>query len=232
VYIVATFAGVNSTEALASLQQLDASAALALPGVTGIITAGDIPGSNTIMGAPLLADGCVEYVGQPIALVAATSQQLAERAAALVCVTYGPPPPGRHAVITLDDAVAAGAFYEDLTALMQVAAVKPGAASSSSSSSASNLANGRINHCSAAEAGDDAGSSVSGNSSSAEASASLSADAAASRPLAPAAAAVVCVEQLIASSPRQILGGTYDLPAQQHFYMETQVSCCWRGRLC
>jgi xanthine dehydrogenase molybdopterin-binding subunit B len=191
-------AGVNSTQALASLQQLDASAALALPGVTGVITAADIPGANSIMGAPLLANGCVEYVGQPIAYVAAVSQQLAETAAALVCVTYGPPPAGRTAVITLDDALASGAFYEDLAPLMQVAAVKPGAASSSSSS-------------------------TSGPPDSSHAVAADVATSSCNKSAAAGAGAAACVERLIAGSPRKILGGVYQLPAQQHFYMETQV---------
>jgi hypothetical protein len=50
----------------------------------------------------------------------------------------------------------------------------------------------------------------------------------ASSPVAAAAAAAACasVDQLIAASPRKILGGAYDLPAQQHFYMETQVGGC------
>jgi xanthine dehydrogenase molybdopterin-binding subunit B len=48
-------AGVRSTRALAALVCVDASAALALPGVVSCLTAADIPGRNDVFGAPLLA---------------------------------------------------------------------------------------------------------------------------------------------------------------------------------
>lgn len=44
-----------SKQALAVLDGLDASAALALPGVVGILSAADIPGANAVFDAPLLA---------------------------------------------------------------------------------------------------------------------------------------------------------------------------------
>lgn len=47
----------KSTEALAAIDEIDGSAALALPGVVGLVTAADIPGSNEVFNAPLLAGG-------------------------------------------------------------------------------------------------------------------------------------------------------------------------------
>ncbi|GAA0583392.1 xanthine dehydrogenase molybdopterin binding subunit [Caenispirillum bisanense] len=80
----------------ARLTGLDAAAALALPGVEAVITAADIPGRNDIgaiiPGEPLLADGVVEYVGHPVAAVAARDLETARRAAALVTLTAEPLP--------------------------------------------------------------------------------------------------------------------------------------------
>jgi xanthine dehydrogenase molybdopterin-binding subunit B len=42
-------------EALAVVEAVDGSAALQLSGVLGVLTAADIPGSNEVYGAPLLA---------------------------------------------------------------------------------------------------------------------------------------------------------------------------------
>jgi hypothetical protein len=48
-------AAVTSSRALAGLAGVDAAAALALPGVVGLLTAADIPGANAVFDAPLLA---------------------------------------------------------------------------------------------------------------------------------------------------------------------------------
>ncbi|MDD8013644.1 MAG: molybdopterin-dependent oxidoreductase, partial [Acidobacteriota bacterium] len=64
--------------------KLDAEAAKRRPGVVAVFTAADIPGENQIGGIipdePLLADGDVHYVGQPVAFVAAESPLQARRA--------------------------------------------------------------------------------------------------------------------------------------------------------
>jgi xanthine dehydrogenase large subunit len=58
----------------------------ALPGVVDVITAADLPGVNDcgpiVHDDPLLADGEVRYVGQPVFAVIATDRLLARRAAA------------------------------------------------------------------------------------------------------------------------------------------------------
>ena len=58
----------------------------ALPGVVDVVTAADIPGVNDcgsiVHDDPILADGVVHYVGQPVFAVIATDRELARRAAA------------------------------------------------------------------------------------------------------------------------------------------------------
>ncbi len=74
----------------ARILRVDLAAALAVPGVVAAITAADIPGRNDIApilrGEPALAEGVVEYAGQPVAAVAATTLEAAREAAALVVV--------------------------------------------------------------------------------------------------------------------------------------------------
>jgi len=64
--------------------RLDTAAARTRPGVAGVFTAGDIPGENQIGGIiqdePLLADGEVHHVGQPVALVVAVTPEQARAA--------------------------------------------------------------------------------------------------------------------------------------------------------
>ena len=116
---------VKSSQALAEIISIDPSAALALPGVTTFLSDTTIPtsGKNEVCGAPLFADGTVEYVGQPLGIILANSPNLAEHAAALVTVKYGPPPDGKKPVITIQDAITAGSWYENpygLGPLMQM----------------------------------------------------------------------------------------------------------------
>ncbi|MGH8797095.1 MAG: xanthine dehydrogenase molybdopterin binding subunit, partial [Caldimonas sp.] len=58
----------------------------ALPGVVAVLTAADFPGPNdcgpVIHDDPILADGEVRYVGQPVYAVVAETRDLARRAAA------------------------------------------------------------------------------------------------------------------------------------------------------
>jgi len=67
------------------LHGLDLAPVRALPGVVTVITAADIPGENNYGGAvhddPIFATGTVDYAGQPLFAVAATTQQAARRAA-------------------------------------------------------------------------------------------------------------------------------------------------------
>jgi xanthine dehydrogenase large subunit len=69
------------------LVALDRARIAALPGVVDVIVAADIPGPNdcgpVIHDDPILADGVVHYLGQPVFAVIAETRDLARRAAAL-----------------------------------------------------------------------------------------------------------------------------------------------------
>ena len=104
---------VRSPVARGTLARVDVAAARQQPGVIAVLTAEDVnPGAHsfwvTMMGpdaggAPMrvLADGDVRYVGEPIALVVAESRYLAEDAAELVELDFGP----RPAIVTIDQAL-------------------------------------------------------------------------------------------------------------------------------
>jgi xanthine dehydrogenase large subunit len=76
----------------ATLGAVDLAAVRASPGVVAVLTADDIPGTNDcgpiIHDDPILADGLVMYVGQPIFIVVADTHDNARRAARLGKVTY------------------------------------------------------------------------------------------------------------------------------------------------
>jgi carbon-monoxide dehydrogenase large subunit len=96
---------VRSTYARAAIRGIDASAALAIPGVRFVFTAADLnPGVHeqwhSSIGSespetprPPLADGEVRFVGDPVALVVADTLSIAHDAADLVEVDYEPLPP-------------------------------------------------------------------------------------------------------------------------------------------
>ena len=76
----------------ARIAAVDLEAVRASEGVVAVLTVKDIPGTNDcgpiIHDDPILADGLVQYVGQPIFIVVADSHQNARRAARLGKVTY------------------------------------------------------------------------------------------------------------------------------------------------
>lgn len=104
---------VVSPHAHARLVGIDASAALAVPGVTAVLTAADVPGLNDASAVahdePLLADGEVHCVGQHVALVVAETEDAARRGAEAVAVTYEPLP----AILDVPTAIAAGSFHTE-----------------------------------------------------------------------------------------------------------------------
>ncbi len=81
-----------STAAHARIKKIDLSAVESAPGVVTVLTLADVPGHVDIgpvfPGDPVLADGKVEFYGQPIFAVAATSHELARKAARLAQVEY------------------------------------------------------------------------------------------------------------------------------------------------
>ncbi|TWH25941.1 MULTISPECIES: xanthine dehydrogenase molybdopterin binding subunit [unclassified Aminobacter] len=75
------------------IKSMDLSAVRSAPGVVAVLTAKDIPGTNDISPSgmnddPILADGKVEFHGQPIFCVIAETRAQARRAARLAKVEY------------------------------------------------------------------------------------------------------------------------------------------------
>ena len=89
-------AAVRSPHAHALIKGIDASAALAMPGVAGVITAKDIKGTNRlkyIVGdRPILCADKVQQLGDAVAAVAAATREQALAAALAVKVEYEPLP--------------------------------------------------------------------------------------------------------------------------------------------
>ncbi len=83
-----------SEHAHARIQRIDLAPCYQIPGVALAITAADVPGQLDIgavlPGDPLLADGEVQYLGQPVLAVAATSLDAARRAAQAALIEYEP----------------------------------------------------------------------------------------------------------------------------------------------
>ncbi|XP_063894736.1 uncharacterized protein LOC110380995 [Helicoverpa armigera] len=86
-----------STVAVADIVSIDATKALAYPGVIAFYTVKDIPGINSFTppdsviyngNEEVLANGSVKYINQPIGIVVAETRFIADRAAKLVTATY------------------------------------------------------------------------------------------------------------------------------------------------
>jgi len=81
-----------SERAHADISNIDLSEVEAFPGVVAVIQAADIPGDNQcgpiIKDDPILADGTVQYVGQPIFIVVADSIDIARKASRKANIDY------------------------------------------------------------------------------------------------------------------------------------------------
>ena len=97
-----------SSNAHARIVSLGLDDVRSAPGVVAVLTAADIPGINDcgpiVHDDPILADGVVQYVGQPVFVVVAISHDAARLAARRAKVVYDELP----AVLTAHDARAAG----------------------------------------------------------------------------------------------------------------------------
>ncbi|RZI84334.1 MAG: xanthine dehydrogenase molybdopterin binding subunit [Rubrivivax sp.] len=91
---------------------IDVATVRAMPGVVAVLTADDIPGINDcgaiLHDEPILANGKVHYLGQPVFAVIATDRESARRAAALAkdIVQVAPLP----ALLTIEAAHGAGQY--------------------------------------------------------------------------------------------------------------------------
>ncbi len=108
---------VLSKVAHGTITEMDLSAVRDSEGVVQVLSYLDWPNSlpphmpdcsPSAHDEPLLSTGAVHYIGQPVALVIATSHHLARRAAAKAKVSYAQLP----AILTIDDALAAGSRFE------------------------------------------------------------------------------------------------------------------------
>jgi xanthine dehydrogenase molybdenum-binding subunit len=105
----------RSTVAHAFIKRIDASKALAYPGVKAVLTHNDVPRvlhygsphprSASVTRDQYILDSKVRYWGESIAVVAATSEEIAEEALDLIEVEYEELP----AALTVEQALAAGA---------------------------------------------------------------------------------------------------------------------------
>jgi CO/xanthine dehydrogenase Mo-binding subunit len=97
---------VRSAHAFADIAGIDIAAARALPGVLGVYTAPDVPGTNRhgliTRDQCVLAERQVRYMGDAVALVVAETQAAATAAALAVRVDYRPLTP----IHTMDEAMA------------------------------------------------------------------------------------------------------------------------------
>ena len=97
---------VRSPYPSARIRRIDPAPALALPGVAAVMLARDVPHNTLWTNVPgqtsevrplrarlqVLADGAVRHQGEPVALVAAETRELAQRAAEVIVVDYEPSP--------------------------------------------------------------------------------------------------------------------------------------------
>ncbi|MFC0251202.1 xanthine dehydrogenase molybdopterin binding subunit [Massilia consociata] len=99
-----------SSRAHARITAIDLAQVAASRGVVAVLTARDIPGLNDcgpiIHDDPILADGLVQYVGQPVFIVVADSHDNARRAAKRAQLTYEDLP----AILTPQEARAAQSY--------------------------------------------------------------------------------------------------------------------------
>jgi xanthine dehydrogenase large subunit len=101
---------VPSPFAHARLRRLDLSPALKIPGVAAVLTHRDIPGHNlfgpAVKDELLLVEDEAVFLGQPLAIIAAESQQALNQARAAVVAEMDELPP----IFTIDDAIAANSY--------------------------------------------------------------------------------------------------------------------------
>ncbi|MYA87218.1 MAG: xanthine dehydrogenase molybdopterin binding subunit [Boseongicola sp. SB0662_bin_57] len=103
----------TSSVAHGRITEMELGDVRAAPGTVAVLTADDLPGANDVSPSvhdePLLSDGTVHYLGQPLFLVAADTHLAARRAARLGRVGYEELP----AILTIDDALTAGSRFEE-----------------------------------------------------------------------------------------------------------------------
>ena len=102
-----------SDVARGQIVSMNLAAVRTAPGVVDVLVAADLPFANDVSPSahdePLLAEGSVHYVGQPIFLVVAESHLAARKAARLGRIEIEEDTP----ILTIEDALAANSRFED-----------------------------------------------------------------------------------------------------------------------
>jgi xanthine dehydrogenase/oxidase len=104
---------VFTSQCAAILSMIDPSPALSTPGVIAFFGASDIPGQNLIGSDLPLYLGVgdeVQCVGAPVGVVIATSDEIANHAAALVNLTYTSN--GKTPITNLTESIAQQQFFD------------------------------------------------------------------------------------------------------------------------
>jgi len=100
---------VHGNEPYAEVVEVDTAEAAAFPGVAAVLTARDIPGENIfgniIQNQPVLAGDVIRYIGDPVAVVYAETEEQAAAAAELVKVKLKP----LQGIFTAEEALQEGA---------------------------------------------------------------------------------------------------------------------------
>ncbi|MBE1297414.1 MAG: xanthine dehydrogenase molybdopterin binding subunit [Rhodobacteraceae bacterium] len=95
------------------ITSMDLAPVRSCPGVVAVLTAEDLPFDNDVSPSnhdePLLSDGTVNYVGQPVFLVVTSSHRAARIAARNAIIEYSEETP----LLTLDEALAANSRFEE-----------------------------------------------------------------------------------------------------------------------
>lgn len=103
----------KSTIARGTINTMTLKEVKSAPGVVAVLVADDLPFANDVSPSahdePMLSDGSVHYVGQPVFLVVATSHLAARKAATLGQIEYVEETP----ILTIEDALAANARFEE-----------------------------------------------------------------------------------------------------------------------
>ena len=103
----------TSTIARGKINTMNLEEVKSAPGVVAVLVADDLPFANDVSPSahdePMLSDGNVHYVGQPIFLVVASSHLAARRAATMGQIEYTEETP----ILTIEDALAADTRFEE-----------------------------------------------------------------------------------------------------------------------
>ncbi|MCL4107690.1 UNVERIFIED_CONTAM: hypothetical protein GTU68_022151 [Idotea baltica] len=95
------------------ITNMDLGAVRAAPGVVAVLTAQDLPGANDVSPSahdePLLSEGAICYLGQPLFLVVAETHLEARKAARRAVVSVE----ASKAILSIDDALAANSRFEE-----------------------------------------------------------------------------------------------------------------------